>query len=50
MPPREAGRLQGLVLVPGMPAEVFIRTGARTPLGYLLKPLTDTITRAVRED
>ena len=50
VPPREAGRLQGLVLVPGMPAEVFIRTGARTPLGYLLKPLTDTITRAVRED
>ena len=50
VPPREAGRLQGLVLVPGMPAEVFIRTGARTPLGYLLKPLTDTFTRALRED
>ena len=50
IPPREAERLQGLVLVPGMPAEVFIRTGARTPLGYLLKPLTDTFTRALRED
>ena len=50
VPPREAERLQGLVLVPGMPAEVFIRTGARTPLGYLLKPLTDTFTRALRED
>jgi HlyD family secretion protein len=50
VPPREAERLQGLVLVPGMPAEVFIRTGARTPLGYLLKPLTDTFSRAWRED
>ena len=50
IPPREVGRLQGLVLVPGMPAEVFIRTGARTPIGYLLKPLTDTFTRALRED
>jgi HlyD family secretion protein len=48
--PREAERLQGLVLAPGMPAEVFIRTGARTPLGYLLKPLTDTFTRAWREN
>ncbi len=50
IPPGEAERLQGLVLVPGMPAEVFIRTGARTPLGYLLKPLTDTFSRALRED
>jgi HlyD family secretion protein len=48
--PREVERLQGLALVPGMPAEVFIRTGGRTPLGYLLKPLTDTFTRALRED
>ena len=50
IPPREAERLQGLTLVPGMPAEVFIRTGARTPLSYLLKPLTDTFTRALKED
>jgi membrane fusion protein, type I secretion system len=50
IPPREAERLQGLVLVPGMPAEVFISTGARTPLGYLLKPLIDSFTRALRED
>lgn len=48
--PRETERLQGLVLGPGMPAEVFIRTGARTPLGYLFKPLTDTFKRALRED
>jgi HlyD family secretion protein len=47
---REAERLQDLVLVPGMPAEVFIRTGARTPLAYMLKPLTDSFTRALREE
>jgi HlyD family secretion protein len=50
VPPGEAERLQGLALMPGMPAEVFIRTGARTPLAYLLKPLTDSFARAMRED
>lgn len=35
--------------VPGMPAEIFIPTGDRTPLNYLLKPLTDQISRAFRE-
>jgi HlyD family secretion protein len=35
--------------VPGMPAEVFIPTGDRTPLNYLLKPLSDQIARAFRE-
>jgi HlyD family type I secretion membrane fusion protein len=50
VPPAEIERLQGLVLVPGMPAEVFIQTGARTPLGYLLKPLTDSFSKAWRED
>jgi HlyD family type I secretion membrane fusion protein len=50
VPPGEAEKLQGLALVPGMPAEVFIQTGARTPLGYLLKPLTDSFSRAWRED
>jgi HlyD family secretion protein len=50
VPSSEAERLQGLALVPGMPAEVFIRTGGRTPLAYLLKPLSDSLTRALRED
>ena len=36
-------------LKPGMPAEVFIQTGSRTALSYLLKPLTDQIMRAFRE-
>lgn len=34
---------------PGMPAEVFIKTGERTFLHYLLQPLIDRATRAFRE-
>jgi HlyD family secretion protein len=36
-------------LVPGMPVEVYIQTGARSALSYLLKPLTDQFNRAFRE-
>ena len=42
-------RLADLQLVPGMPAEIFIRTRERTPLQYLLKPLNEQIARAFRE-
>ena len=46
----EAGlrALGDAVLVPGMPAEVYIKTEARTVLSVLLKPLADGISRAVR--
>jgi HlyD family secretion protein len=37
------------VLIPGMPVETFIRTDARTPLAYLVKPLADYFTKAFRE-
>jgi HlyD family secretion protein len=36
-------------LVPGMPAEAFIQTDARTPLTYLVKPFSDYFTHAFRE-
>jgi HlyD family secretion protein len=36
-------------LVPGMPAEVFITTEARTLASYLVKPLADQMQRALRE-
>lgn len=42
-------KLGDLVLVPGMPVEAFIRTGERTPLTYLLKPLADYFNKAFRE-
>jgi len=39
----------GQSLKPGMPAEVFITTEARSILSYFLKPLTDAMFRAFRE-
>jgi HlyD family secretion protein len=48
--PEEFSRLGKLTLVPGMPAEAFIRTGERTVMSYLVKPLTDQIMRAFREE
>lgn len=47
----EVSRLpQGTTLVPGMPVEAFIRTGDRTTLEYLVKPLADYFSTALRED
>jgi HlyD family secretion protein len=46
---REIERLKGLRLVPGMPVETFIRTGDRTVLSYLTKPLMDQINKTWRE-
>ena len=37
-----------VTLLPGMPVEVFIRTEDRTPLAYLIKPLSDYFARAFR--
>ncbi|KAF0677306.1 HlyD family type I secretion periplasmic adaptor subunit [Profundibacterium mesophilum] len=37
------------VLIPGMPVEAFLRTADRTPIAYLVKPLTDYFTKAFRE-
>lgn len=45
----EAARLEGETLLPGMPVEAFIRTEDRTPMAYLLRPLTDYFNRAFRE-
>jgi HlyD family secretion protein len=45
----ERRRLADLQLVPGMPAEVFMQTGSRTMMSYLLKPLTDQMRRAFVE-
>ncbi len=45
----ELGKLDGQPIIPGMPVEVFIRTGERTPLAYLIKPLAEYFNRAFRE-
>lgn len=48
--PGEAEKLGALQLLPGMPAEVYIRTGERSPLAYLTRPFTDYFVRAFREE
>ena len=45
LPPGEQRRLGGLQLVSGMPVEVFLQTGSRTLMSYLLKPITDQLLR-----
>ncbi len=49
LPEEERRRLAGLQLVSGMPAEVFMQTGSRTMMSYLLKPVTDQFHRAFVE-
>ena len=46
----ELARLGDKDLVPGMPVEVFVKTGDRRVLSYLVKPMSDQITRAFREE
>lgn len=46
----EREKLDGKALVPGMPVEAFIRTGARSALAYLVKPVEDQLMRAFRHD
>lgn len=42
--------LKGRQLLPGMPVEAFIRTGSRPAISYLIKPLTDSFARSLREE
>lgn len=45
----ELARLGDVELLPGMPVEAYIKTGDRTPLSYLTKPMMDYFTKALRE-
>ena len=45
LPPSERRRLGSVKLVSGMPVEVFLQTGSRTMMSYLLKPITDQLLR-----
>jgi membrane fusion protein, type I secretion system len=45
----ELAKLGAVKLLPGMPVEVFIKTGERNVLSYFLKPLDDQVARAFRE-
>jgi len=46
----QAEALNGADLYPGMQAEVMIVTGKQTPLEYLVKPITMSLNRAMREN
>ncbi|MGV8988099.1 MAG: HlyD family type I secretion periplasmic adaptor subunit [Cypionkella sp.] len=46
----EIARLGDEKLVPGMPVQVYVSTGDRTPMAYLLKPFTDYAKMAFREN
>ncbi len=45
----EIARLGDVDLVPGMPVDGFIKTNERSPITYLVQPLTDYFKRAFRE-
>ena len=46
----ELAKLGGVLLQPGMPAEVTINTGERTALRYLAQPILDSMRHAWREE
>ena len=35
---------------PGMPVEVFVKTGERTMLNYIIRPMVDRAHSALREE
>ena len=43
-------QLQGQTIRPGMPVQAFVRTGERSLLNYLFKPLTDRTHMALVEE
>jgi HlyD family secretion protein len=49
LPGDERRRLGAVKLVAGMPVEVFLQTGSRTMLTYLLKPISDQFHRMFNE-
>lgn len=49
----DAGALRdkpGVVLLPGMPADILIVNGARSVLDFLISPITDSISHAMKEE
>ena len=47
--PDEALAASSFQLLPGMPVEAMLRTESRNVLSYLVKPLTDSVSRTFRE-
>ena len=49
IPPSELAKVRGFDPTPGMPAEVMIQTAQRTFFSYIVKPITDSMSRAFTE-
>jgi HlyD family secretion protein len=49
LPEGERHHLDGMTLISGMPVEIFLQTGSRTMLSYLLKPITNQLHRMFNE-
>jgi membrane fusion protein, type I secretion system len=50
LPEGELDKLgEGKILIPGMPVDAFIQTENRSPLGYLIRPLSGYFDKAFRE-
>lgn len=49
IPADELKRVPGFSPTPGMPSEIMIQTAERTFFQYITKPITDSMTRAFRE-
>lgn len=47
--PGQIERLGEVQVIPGMPVEAMLSTGARPAISYLMKPVTDYFARAFRE-
>ena len=45
----EIQKLGGVDLLPGMPVEAFLKTEARSPASYIVRPITDFFTKAFRD-
>lgn len=50
IPPDQLVRLRGQILVPGMPAEAFMQTDSRSIWNFLIKPASDQLSHAFREE
>ena len=50
LPIEEIGRVPGFVPTPGMPVEIMVQTAQRTFFDYLAKPISDSMSRAFREN
>lgn len=49
IPEDQIALLEGVELVPGMPAEVLIETGEQSALGYMLDPILASFRKAFRD-